>query len=244
MMQYGLQLYSLRDMTGEDFEGALRTVAELGYSSVETAGFFGHSAEEVAAMLDRYHLTISSSHTGWRELTPDKLPETIRYHKTLGNPSIIVPGADLSTPAKLDAFIDLLNDAEPKLAAEGIALGYHNHDHEFMPNSWGILPHSEIERRTRVELQIDTYWAYVAGLDPVETITRLRDRIRSIHLKDGDLQKKGFALSEGAAPVAAVRKKAIALGFGMIVESEGCDPTGAEEIGRCIRYLRKLDAED
>lgn len=243
MANYGIQLYSLRDMTKDDFEGALRIVSELGYTSVEPAGFFGHSAEDVAKMLARYNLTVSSTHTGWKELTPDNLAETIRYHKTIGNPNIIIPGADLSTPEKLDEFIDLLNDVQPKLAAEGIALGYHNHAREFEPNSWGILTHTELEKRTNVEFQIDTYWAYVAGLDPVETITRLRDRIRYIHLKDGT-KTKGLALGEGTAPVAAVRKKAIELGFGMVVESEGCDPTGAEEVGRCIKYLRTLDAQD
>lgn len=243
MTNYGIQLYSLRDMTGDDFEGALRIVSDLGYTSVEPAGFFGHSAEDVAAMLDRYHLTVSSTHTGWKELTPDNLAETIRYHKTIDNPNIIIPGADLSTPEKLDDFIDLLNAVQPKLAAEGIALGYHNHAREFEPNSWGILTHTELEKRTRVEFQIDTYWAYVAGVDPIETITRLRDRIRLIHLKDGD-KKKGLALGEGTAPVAAVRRCALELGFGMVVESEGCDPTGAEEVARCINYLRKLDAQD
>jgi sugar phosphate isomerase/epimerase len=43
-MEYGLQLFSVRDITGNDLEGALKAVAELGYSSVEYAGFFGHSA--------------------------------------------------------------------------------------------------------------------------------------------------------------------------------------------------------
>lgn len=99
MVNYGIQMYSLRDMTEHDLEGALRIVSALGYHAVEFAGFFGHSAEEVAAMLDRYHLVISSTHTNWRELTPDHLAETIRYHKTIGNPNIILPAA-ISAPQK------------------------------------------------------------------------------------------------------------------------------------------------
>ena len=51
-MEYGLQLYSVRDITGEDLEGALANVAALGYRFVEFAGFFGHSADKVKAMLD------------------------------------------------------------------------------------------------------------------------------------------------------------------------------------------------
>lgn len=242
-MNYGIQLYSLRDTSKDDFFGALRTVASLGYASVEPAGFFGHRAEEVAARLAENNLAITSTHTGWQELTPDRLAETIRYHKTIGNPRIIIPGADLSTPEKLDAFIAFVNDVAPKLAAEGIILGYHNHAREFQPNEWGILTHTALEEGTDIEFEIDTYWAYVAGLDPVETITRLRDRVCLIHLKDGDASGHGCALGEGTAPVAAVRKAAIALGMGMVVESEGCQPTGAEEVARCMTYLRKLDAE-
>ena len=38
-MEYGLQLFSVRDVTERDMEGALRQVAEIGYRSVEFAGF-------------------------------------------------------------------------------------------------------------------------------------------------------------------------------------------------------------
>ena len=48
-MEYGLQLYSVRDITGNDLAGALEQVAALGYRFVEFAGFFGHSAEDVKA---------------------------------------------------------------------------------------------------------------------------------------------------------------------------------------------------
>ena len=51
-MEYGLQMYSVRDITNDDLAGALKKVAEIGYKYVEFAGFFGHPAEEVKAMLD------------------------------------------------------------------------------------------------------------------------------------------------------------------------------------------------
>ena len=49
-MEYGLQLYSVRDFTQKDLAYTLKKVAEIGYKYVEFAGFFGHSAEEVKAM--------------------------------------------------------------------------------------------------------------------------------------------------------------------------------------------------
>ena len=67
-MNYGLQLYSVRDITGTDLAGSLEQVAALGYRFVEFAGFFGHSAEDVKNMLDKNGLAVSGTHTGWQEL--------------------------------------------------------------------------------------------------------------------------------------------------------------------------------
>jgi sugar phosphate isomerase/epimerase len=242
-MNYGIQMYSLRDITGQDLEGALKAVAEMGYKTVEFAGFFGHSAEDVRDMLTRYNLICSGTHSGLGDLI-DNFEETVKYHKTIGNKNIIVPGADLGNQEKIDAFVEMVNKFQPMLAAEGIDFHYHNHSHEFLPNADGTMIHEQLEARTNILFQIDTYWAFAAKLDPVATITRLKDRIRLIHLKDGDGGHKGFSLGMGAAPVAAVRNCAIDLGFKMVVESEGLDPTGIEEVQRCITYLKSLDAAD
>ena len=52
-MEYGIQLYSVRDLTEKNLDDALRQVSALGYRFVEFAGFFGHSAEDVRAMLEK-----------------------------------------------------------------------------------------------------------------------------------------------------------------------------------------------
>ena len=82
MTEYGLQLYSVRDITGKDLDGALAQVAALGYKYVEFAGFFGIPAEEIKAMLDKYGLVVSGTHTGWREIA-DHFEETVAYHKAM-----------------------------------------------------------------------------------------------------------------------------------------------------------------
>ncbi|MBO4355870.1 MAG: sugar phosphate isomerase/epimerase [Clostridia bacterium] len=239
-MQYGIQMYSLRDITGKDMEGALKQVAEMGYKFVEFAGFFGHPAEEIKGWLDKYGLECSGTHTGWTEIR-DNFEETVKYHKTIGTDNIIIPGADLSTEQKLDEFIDFLNEFEPRLRKEGIRLGYHNHSHEFIPTSYGKIIHSEIENRTDVELEIDTYWAYHAGVDPVQLMGRLSDRITVIHIKDGLESGEGKPLGMGTAPVEEVYMKAREMGFLMVVESETLTPSGAEEARICIEFLRKQE---
>ena len=242
--EYGLQLFSLRDITGNDLEGALKAVAEMGYKYVEYAGFFGHSAEQVKEWQDKYGLKCSGTHSGWGELLPENIEATIAFHKTIGNPNYIIPGADLSTLDKIIDFCAVMNKAQLRLAEEGISLGYHNHSHEFVVMPWGSTIHSELEKRCNVFFEIDTYWAFNAGLDPIAVMNRLADRLRVIHLKDGHMGGQGKALGEGDAPVKAVRKRAIEMGIPMVVESETLTPTGIEEVGRCIKFLRACDAED
>ena len=253
-VEYGLQLYSVRDVAKENFKSALEQVAKMGYKYVEPAGFFGCSAEDVKAWLDEYGLICSGTHTGMAGLLPENLDATIAYHKTIGCDNLIVPGADWSTEEKMNENIALLNAAQKKLAENGITLGYHNHSREFFPTEYGKIIEDEIIARTSVELEIDTFWAFNAGLDPVALCEKLKDRIRVIHLKDGipsadDCKNyahvhddvKGKAIGEGKAPVKAVREWALKNGIRMVIESEGLDPTGPEEVNRCITFLRTLD---
>ncbi|MGM9683299.1 MAG: sugar phosphate isomerase/epimerase family protein [Eubacteriales bacterium] len=239
---YGLQLYSVRDSSERDFEKTIEQVAKIGYHSVEFAGFFNHSATEVKKMLSDNALEISGTHSPWTDLCPTRICDTLRYHTELGNPYYIIPGADLSTPEKMDRFVNVINYAQPVLAAEGIKLAYHNHSREFLMRPCGTTIHAELERRTNLNFEVDTYWVFNAGCDPIAVMERLKDRIDVIHLKDGLSDGKGMALGEGEAPVAAVWKKALEMGFSMVVESETLSPSGIEEVTRCFNYLVRLDS--
>ena len=237
-IEYGLQLFSVRDLTDKDLEGALKAVAEMGYKYVEYAGFFGHPAEQVKEWQDKYGLICSGTHTGWGEILPENIEATIAYHKTIGNKHIIIPGADLDSLPKIIDFCAVMNKAQLRLAKEGISLGYHNHSHEFVVMPWGSTIHSELEKRGTFDFEIDTFWAFNAGIDPLATLERLSGRVKVIHLKDGFKGGRGKSLGEGEAPVLAVREKAIAMGLRMVVESEGLDPTGLGEVKRCIDFLK------
>ena len=255
MTEYGLQLYSVRDITKGNLKDALRQVAEMGYKYVEFAGFFGNSAEDVKSWLDEYGLKVSGTHTGCEAITPTAIKATIAYHKAIGCTNLIVPGAVYGTSEELEYTIALLNYAEKRLAKEGITLGYHNHSKELYKAPHGKVVEDEFWNRTNVELEIDTFWLFNAGIDPVPYLEAHKDRIRVIHLKDGDIPTegtrdyatahdgvKGKSLGSGMAPVKAVRDWALANNVLMVVESEGLDPTGPEEVKRCIDFLRSLEA--
>lgn len=237
-MNYGLQLYSVRDSASVDMDKTLREVAAMGYEFVEFAGFFDHPAEKIREMLEKYNLRASGTHSSASGITPENIEESIRYHKIIGCENYIIPGADLKTGKKLSNFIDLVNYAQPILEAEGIKLHFHNHYSEFKPNEDGRYAHYELEKKTKINFEIDTYWAYYAGRDPIALLDRLSDRISVVHLKDG-IGRAGKALGEGDAPVLDVIAKAKELNLAMVVESEGLDPCGLEEVARCIEFLKK-----
>src|SRR5215510_1751890 len=69
----GLQLYTVRDQMGKDFEGTLAKVAAAGYREVEFAGYFDHSPKDVRAILDRHRLTAPSAHVDYASVET-KLP--------------------------------------------------------------------------------------------------------------------------------------------------------------------------
>lgn len=239
-MEYGVQLYSVRDITGSSMGEALSGVAQQGYSFVEFAGFFGIGAQEISAMLKEYGLKVSGTHTGLAELL-EKTEETIAYHKQIGNINIFVPYAELDTQQKLDAFIENINTVQKKLKNSGIRLGYHNHAHEFKQNTDGSVAFEQLIYRTELDLEIDTFWVYAAGIDPVKLLDRLHHRVPVIHIKDGYENGEGMPLGMGTAPVKAVYQAAVKYGIPMVVESETLKPSGLSETDICIRYLRSLE---
>jgi sugar phosphate isomerase/epimerase len=58
----GLQLFTVMTQLEQDFEGTLRTIAEIGYREVETIGAFGRDPHEVRALLDKHGLVSPSQH--------------------------------------------------------------------------------------------------------------------------------------------------------------------------------------
>ncbi len=239
-MKYGIQLYSIRDMAKEDLAKAIKTVADIGYKMVEFAGFFEKTSDEVCKMLKDNNLEVWGTHSGIYELVHD-FDGVVAYHKAIGNKNYIIPMHDLSTIEKIDDFVRLVNEYQPKLEKEGIKLGYHNHSREFIINEDGSDIYKNLVERTNIHLEIDTYWVFNAGLDPIETLEKYKDRLLCIHIKDGLENSKGKPLGMGIAPVDKVYKKALELGVPMIVESETLTPSGEEECRICFEYLKNLE---
>jgi sugar phosphate isomerase/epimerase len=63
--QIGLELFTVRDAMQKDYEGVLAKIASYGYKEIEPAsGYNNLSAKEFRTMIDRYGLSVPSTHSG------------------------------------------------------------------------------------------------------------------------------------------------------------------------------------
>lgn len=238
-MEYGIQMFSLRDISRANMEKALKAASEIGYKAVEFAKFSDCSASQIKDWLEKYDLSPWSSHIMLEDLQKD-FEGTVAYHKQIGCTDLAICCVFRDTKEQVESAIAGINEMIPRLEAEGLTLHFHNHYWDHNPNQNNVITFQEIVTRTNIKLELDTYWTFVAGLDPIVIMEKMKDRISFIHLKDGDGGYNGLSLGAGVAPVEKVYQKAKELGFRMIVESEGCKPTGPEEIKRCYDYLTGL----
>lgn len=182
------QVYSAREEAQKDLLGVLKSLKEMGYDGVEFAGFYGHTAEEVKAMLDETGLKAISSHVALSLIEEDMFG-TIAYHKTIGCEYIAIPFLDEATRpgsagfAKVIKTIYTFGDLCKKA---GIQLLYHNHDFEFvtLSDQFGLDFLYSAVPCCLLATELDTCWVKYAGQDPAAYIRKYAGRCPVVHLKD------------------------------------------------------------
>lgn len=236
-MKIAVQLYSVRDCihNAEDFFKVLEEIKAIGYEGVEFAGFHGVDAASLKAKLDELGLVPVGAHMGIGDYLPEKIEETVAYHKTLGTLYTGVGGAAHDTVEECEYAAKALAYGAEKL---GIPTYYHNHTEEFTPLENGKIGMDIFAEHTKLE--VDTYWSHCAGIDNYKYITENKDDICLLHVKDG-LDRKPRALGEGDCDVAAVVKAAKDAGIEwLVVENDDPVPNGIEDVKRSINYLKTL----
>ena len=182
-----LQLYSVRDEMAKDMDATLKAVKEMGYDYVEFAGYFGKSAEEVRAILDKYNLNCISVHQGY-ETFLDEPQKSVDYLKTIGTKYCAVGVREnmLKGHAELAETADKITQIATLLKENGIQMMYHNHDYEFHKYEGKFLLDRLYESvpADLLQPQIDTCLVSYAGYDPCEYIAKYAGRIEVLHLKD------------------------------------------------------------
>src|SRR5579863_10348215 len=184
----GVQLYTVRDLMKNDFEGTIAKVAQVGYKEVEFAGYFDHTADQVRDVLNKNGLKAPSTHVQYDELDA-KFPSVIETSKEIGLEYIICPWI----PEELRRSPDIWKQASEKFNKcgeqtknAGIQFGYHNHWFEFLPVN-GKLPYDQLLADcdpNLVKMELDLCWITVAGADPIKYFERYPGRFPLVHVKD------------------------------------------------------------
>jgi sugar phosphate isomerase/epimerase len=199
----GLQLYTVRELMKQDFDGTIAGVAKIGYKEVEFAGYFGKTPKEAKAVIDANGLTSPSAHHPIDALE-SKLPEIIEGAHVIGQKFIVCPYLDAKsrTADGYKHLAEVCNRAGEATQKAGIQLCYHNHSFEFEKVD-GIegKPFDYLLAQTNpklVKIEMDLCWMVVAGQDPVAYFNRHPGRFPLVHVKDWTNEGTGSRDYEGA----------------------------------------------
>ncbi|MEG2605468.1 MAG: sugar phosphate isomerase/epimerase [Clostridia bacterium] len=182
------QLYSAREDAEKDLDAVLAALKRMGYDGVEFAGFYGHTAEEITALLMKHELVAISRHVRFALFVGDMFG-TIAYHQAIGCKYIAVPYLDEETRPGTAGFsrtIAVIHRFARLMKEAGMTLLYHNHDFEFVTLSGeyalDFLYHAVPAELLQTEL--DLCWVKYAGEEPAAYVRKYAGRCPVIHLKD------------------------------------------------------------
>ena len=236
-----LQLYTLRDLLAQDYEGTIRKVSEMGYAGVETANMFGGSAAAAAKLFAELGLTVTSAHSPLP--LGDQKQEVLDTIGALGCQRLIQawqPPELFRSLGGIRKVCDSLNEASAVAKANGFQVGYHNHWFEFelLENRTAfdiMLDHLD----TNVFLELDVYWVRTAGQNPAEVVRRLGSRAPLLHIKDGPCQIDApmTALGEGLVDIPGVAAAGTGATEWLIVELDHCATDMLEAVSKSYQYL-------
>jgi sugar phosphate isomerase/epimerase len=251
----GLQLYSVRELLGKDFEGTLAKVRATGITVVEAAGYYGRTAADFRKAMDNAGLRCVSTHHTLK-LLQTELDQWIDYGHTLGLEYIVCSssgGVHRDPAAKGGPTLDdwryiatEFNRVGEKVKAAGMTFGIHNHTPELAQFD-AVNVYDELLRLTDpglVIFEMDAGWVHASGHDPVAYLTKSPARFPLMHVKDMVAQPDGKQLmtviGKGSIDYKPILRAATGLKY-YFIEQEAFEMEPIEEIRLDAAYITSLN---
>jgi sugar phosphate isomerase/epimerase len=206
-MKPGLQVYSVRNQLGEDFEGTMEVVAKVGYKYIEGYGlgtdgkFLGKiSASHYARVIKDLGMELKATHCSFT--SPDQAQQMIDAAVETGLEYMIVPYTPDQVRKTADGWKKVAEDYNKMgemCNKAGIKFGYHNHDFELMELD-GIIPMELLIESTEASLvhfEADLFWVTKGGYDPAKLLKKYPGRIQLFHVKDATPELEGTTVGKG-----------------------------------------------
>lgn len=188
LKDFGIQLYTLRDVMPKQPKEVLKKLAAMGYTQIESyegeqGMYWGMGAKGMQQYVEDLGMKIVSSHTNIREDFERKAAEAA----AIGMSYLIDPWeGPQKTIDDFKKIADTFNEKGAICKKEGIGFGYHNHAYSFEPVD-GQLPQDVMMKNTEpdlVDFEMDIYWVVTAGADPIEWLNKYPGRFKLSHIKD------------------------------------------------------------
>ena len=244
---FGLQLYSVRDIIVADPKGVLKQIADLGYKKVESYGgdkgfLWGMKPKEFKDYMNELGMTTVSTHAD----TTKDLEKAAAEAVEAGISYILQPY--IGPQKSLDEWkkrAEEFNKRGEICQKAGIKFGYHNHDYSFKELD-GKLPQEILLDNTDkalVHFELDLMWIVAAGQDPVAHLKKYAGRYDLCHIKDlvSKPEPHSVDLGKGEIDFASLLKVGAETGITQfIVEQEEYPGPVLTSIGNDAEYMKKL----
>lgn len=184
----GVELYTVRNVIEKDPAATLEAIQKIGYTEVEAVYA---SLHKIWAALKQTSLQPVSVHIDEAIFMKggSDLDSALADVKERGFQYAVVPYIPVEQRGGADMFKKLaenLNKSGQKAQSHGLKLCYHNHAFEYKPidGKTGLEMLMNETQKDLVSLELDIFWASVAGHDPVELLKTYSGRVLLLHLKD------------------------------------------------------------
>jgi sugar phosphate isomerase/epimerase len=203
--QLGVQLYSVR--THPPLADRLAEIAAAGATCVETWDALHADPVALRRLLDAHGLAAPTAHLPLARLDQG-LAGTVALARTLGVTTVVVPHlAPADRPEDAAGWRALggrLQAHARALAADGLALAWHNHAFELETLPDGTTPLEQLlDAAPGLGGEADLGWLARAGVDPAAWLLRWPERVVAAHVKDvappGTAPRAGEADEDGWA---------------------------------------------
>lgn len=203
---FGLQLYTLRDILASDPKGILKQVADMGYTQIEgyedgkMGIYWGMSNTEFKKYMDDLGMKLVSTHCNINKDFEKKADEAA----AIGMKYLICPSMGNEGAMDADAWkktADLFNQKGEVCKKAGLGFAYHNHDGSFLQKADGSTGQQILMDNTDTSLvsyEMDIYWVITGGADPIAWLQKYPGRFKLSHVKD---RKKNAPLADREASV-------------------------------------------
>jgi len=237
-LKIGVQMWSVNDLWKSDPVAAFRRLRAIGYTGVQSFGFYAMDWNELEKMLDGEGLRIVDMPFYMKTLKEDE-PKFMDFCVRFGIDFAFEPYTNYKTGAEWAKHAQELVAVSRRFAAKGIRVGYHNHQHEIRDRYDGKSP-ADFLYEAGLAFELDVGHVKLAGGDPVAWLKRLGGRVPTIHAKPGGGNSVGGPGDRNDWP-AIFAAASFAGANWAVVECETRRNT-YEDVELTMHYLKGLEA--